>query len=354
MQEISDFIMEIENQFLVRLGTAFLIVFAFWMLSSGISFLVIKTLKVKEKNPKNIKTSSFYNPLQLFIKALGIYLAILFMKDAINLKPEYMEIITKVFRIIVILIFARGLAQAFSMKSTLVKEIKRKSKRKIDDSMLKSTLRGIRAIIYVGTAILVITQLGYNLNGLIAGAGIVGVIVTLAAQDTAKNLFGGLVIFLDKPFVVGDWIQVNKFEGTVEEITFRSTRIRSFENSVINIPNAVISDASVINWSKMEKRRYLTRLYLDINTPLEKVEILIDKIKKVLLKHEQIEDDSIIVKFEEIVDNGIEIMVLSYTDSVSYESYLKEREIINYKIMQIVREEKIKLAENSQIVHVKD
>ena len=354
MQEISNFIIEMENNILVRIGTALLIIFAFWMLSSGISFLIIKTIKIKEKSSKKIKQSSFYSPLSTFIKALGIYLAILFVKDLINIKPEIMNIITKSFQVITTIIFARGLAQAFSDNSNLAKEIKRKSKKEVDDTMLKTALKVVRAIVYIGAAILIITELGFNLNGLIAGVGVGGIIITLAAQDTAKNLFAGLVIFLDKPFKVGDWIEVNNYEGTVEEITFRSTRIKTFENSVVNIPNSVISDASVTNWSKMEKRRYRTKLYLDLNTPLEKVETLIEKIRKVLLVHEQIDDDSIIVKFEEIVDNGIEVMISSFTNSVDFESYLEERQRINYKIMQIVREEKIKLADNSQIVHIKN
>lgn len=92
----------------------------------------------------------------------------------------------------------------------------------------------IRAIIYVIAAFIVLSILGINLNGLIAGLGISGLIVTLAAQDTAKNLFGGLVIFIDKPFKVGDWIQMDNFEGTIEDITFRTTRIRTFENSLLN------------------------------------------------------------------------------------------------------------------------
>ena len=354
MQEISNFIIEMENNILVRVGTALLIIFAFWMLSSGISFLIIKTIKIKEKSSKKIKQSSFYSPLSTFIKTLGIYLAILFVKDLINIKPEIMNIITKSFQVITTIIFARGLAQAYSDNSNLAKEIKRKSKKEIDDTMLKTAFKVVRAIVYIGATMLIITELGFNLNGLIAGVGIGGIIITLAAQDTAKNLFAGLVIFLDKPFKVGDWIEVSNYEGTVEEITFRSTRIKTFENSVVNIPNSVISDASVINWSKMEKRRYKTELYLDLNTPIEKVETLIEKIRKVLLGNETIDDNSILVKFEEIVDNGIEVMVYTFTNSVDFESYLEERQRINYKIMQIIKEEKIKLADNSQIVHIKN
>ena len=219
--------------------------------------------------------------------------------------------------------------------------------------MIDFLLKIARAIIYVVATFIVIMLLGINLNALIAGLGIGGVIITLAAQDTAKNLFGGLVIFLDKPFTVGDWIEMSPFEGTVEDITFRSTRIRTFENSVVNIPNSIISESSVINWSKMEKRRYKTNLCIQLDTPLEKLEKLQARIREMLQEKEGIYDESIIVKFDEIKDNGINILVCSYTDSVDYLSYLAEKENINCKIMKIIREENIELAYDTKTVYVK-
>ena len=138
-------------------------------------------------------------------------------------------------------------------------------------------------------------MLGINLNGLVAGLGLGSVVITLAAQDTAKNIFGGLVIFLDKPFIVGDWIEVQDYEGTVEDITFRSTRVRTFENSLVNIPNAVISNESIINWSRMERRRNKVNLCLELDTPLEKVQIIQDRIKEMLKQHDDVIDETIIV-----------------------------------------------------------
>lgn len=191
------------------------------------------------------------------------------------------------------------------------------------------------------------------MNGLVAGLGIGGVIVTLAAQDTAKNLFGGLVIFLDKPFIVGDWIEMEPYEGTVEDITFRSTRVRTFENSIVNIPNSIISNSSIINWSKMEKRRYRTNLCIEIDTPLEKIEKFQERVKEMLQSRDTVYDESIIVKFDEITDNGINILVCSYTDSVDYPSYLTERENINRKIMKILKEENIELAYDTKTVYMR-
>ena len=136
-------------------------------------------------------------------------------------------------------------------------------------------------------------------------------------------------------------------------MTFRSTRIRTFENSVVNIPNSIISNSSIINWSKMESRRYRFTLNISIDTPLEKLEIVQKRIATMLKKHDNIIDDSIIVKFDSIGTNSINLLICSYTDSVDYTSYLEEKEKINYKIIQILNEENVQFAYNTEMVFVK-
>lgn len=325
---------------LIALG----IVIFFRIFSSSISYIIIRMFKFKEKNKNKIKESAFYNPLRIFFVLLGIYLGIVFLKEPLNINDEIMLVATKIFKVISVIAFARGLAKSFASNSKVAKQMKKRLNRNnVEDSMFDFILKLIRGIIYIIAGFIVITLLGINLNGLVAGLGAGGVIITLAAQDTAKNLFGGIVIFIDKPFIVGDWIQLDKHEGTVEDITFRSTRIRTFENSVVNIPNSVISGGAVINWSKMEKRRYKTILSVEVNTSIEQLEGFKQKIKEMLKSREAIDDDSIIVKFDEITSTGLKILISSYTNSVDYASYLTEKENINYKIMKILKEENIKL-----------
>lgn len=147
---------------------------------------------------------------------------------------------------------------------------------------------------------------------------------------------------------------MSPYEGTVGDITFRSTRVRTFENSVVNIPNSIISNSSIINWSKMEKRRYKTHLCIQIDTPLEKLERFMTRVREMLQEREAIYDESIIVKFDEISDNGLNILISSYTESVDYTSYLADRQNINSKIMRILREENIELAYDTKTVYVKN
>ena len=284
---------------------------------------------------------------------LGIYLAIMYLRRPLYLNDWIIFATNKIFRISIICLSANAIANSLTINNRFMNHIKEKMNPEVEDSMFRFILKAVRGIIYIIAGFLCITELGYDLNGLVAGLGIGSVVITLAAQDTAKNLFGGLVIFMDKPFVVGDWIQIDKYEGTVEDITFRSTRVRTFENSVVNIPNSVLANESIINWSRMEKRRNKVNLCLDLNTPLEKVEKVQNRIKSMLIERDKIIDDTIIVRFDNITDNGINLLVCTYTDSVDYTSFLQEKEKINFKIMQILKEENVELAYDNKTVFVK-
>ena len=353
IREFAETIKGIQMSQVIDIGIAILIYILFRCLSRSLAYFTVKIFKPKTKNKKAIKNNAFYTPLKVFYVVLGIYLALLFIRKPLNTGVWINSKIDELFKIAIIILSANGIANSLTTNSSLVNRLKDKMNPEVEDSMLRFILKAIRVIIYIIAGFIIITDLGVNLNGLVAGLGLGSVVITLAAQDTAKNLFGGLVIFLDKPFVVGDWIEVEKYEGTVEDITFRSTRVRTFENSVVNIPNSVIASDSIINWSRMEKRRNKVNLCLELDTPIEKVQIVQKRIKEMLIQHDDVIDDSVMVRFDNITDNGINILVCSYTNSVSYASFLEEKEKINFKIMQILREENVELAYDTKTVFVK-
>lgn len=354
MEQILEFCERLTSVQLLDIVIAIGIIIVCKLLSSPLSYIIIRIFKIKSKKSKDIKESAFFKPLKLFFVILGVYLAVVFLKTPLQIDSYVMNVVTKIFKIISVIEFSQGLANSFTSNSTLARKMQKSLDEKVDDAMFDFVLKIIRIVIYIIAIFLVLSILEINLTGLVAGVGLSGVIITLAAQDTAKNLFGGLVIFLDKPFIVGDWIQMGTYEGTIEDITFRTTRVRTFENALVNIPNAIIADASVTNWSKMEKRRYKTNLCVELDTPLEKLQILKTRIENMLQERESVYDESIIVKFDKIEDNGINVLIYTYTNSVNYPSYLSEVEDINMKIIKILREEKIELAYDTKTVHVKN
>ena len=354
MEQLVEFWNRLTSIQVVDIIIAIGIIVFFRIFSGTFSYMIIRVFKIKSKKAKEIKESAFFKPLKIFFIILGIYLAIVFLRVPLQINEQVMDIVTKTFKIISVIEFAVGLANSFTSKTILGKKLRKSLSDKMDDTVFEFVLKITRVLIYIIAIFLVLAILEINLTGLVAGLGLGGVIVTLAAQDTAKNLFGGLVIFIDKPFVVGDWIQMDNYEGTIEDITFRTTRIRTFENALVNIPNAIIADASVTNWIKMEKRRYKTNLCVELDTPLEKLDLLKTRIEKMLQERESVYDDSIIVRFDQITDNGINILIYTYTNSVDYASYLKEVEDINVKIMKILNEENIELAYDTKTVYVKN
>lgn len=354
MEQFNEFLNNLTSLEILDIVIAVGIIVFFRILSSTMAYAIIRIFTLKSKRAKDIKQSAFYSPLKVFFIILGVYLAVLFLKRPLNLSSQIMHYVTVGFKILSVIAFAIGLAKSFTTKSSLIHKIRKQSKKEIDDTTLEFILKIVRAVIYIITVFIVLALLKIDLTGLIAGLGIGGLILTLAAQDTAKNLFGGLVIFLDKPFNVGDWIQMDSYEGTIEDITFRTTRIRTFENSILNVPNSKIADSAVINWSKMEQRRYKINLRIELGTPVEKLQKLQQRVEKMLHDRESILDDSTIVRFDNMTEEGINMLIYTYTDSVGYDSYLEECEDINYKLMKILEEENIKVAYDTQNIYVRN
>ena len=256
-------------------------------------------------------------------------------------------------KILLILFVAKAFGEGFDEKNKVFVKIRDKSNRDIDKSTMNAILRITKIAIYVLAGFMVISELGYNISGFITGLGLSSVVITLAAQDTAKSLIGGLAIFLDKPFKVGDYIKVDQYEGTVEEIRFRTTSIRTLENTVLHVANSEMSVSAIINYSEMEKRRYYSKLVLEFGTSLKKVESVKNKINSMLIQMDEIEKETIMINFQEISDNGMDLVVVAYINRTNYAEYLDIKEEINYRIMEILENERVEMAYNTQTMYLK-
>lgn len=268
-----------------------------------------------------------------------------------------MEIVVTLIRIILIFIIAKILVHILTSKSSWVRKMQEKinieTGKKTNKNNSEFLAKITKTIIYVIAVFLIIQELGFDLGGLVTGLGLGGVIITLAAQDTAKNLFGGVVIFLDKPFKVGDYIEAGTYSGTVEDITFRSTAIRTVDDSLLHIPNSEMSSVAITNWNEINRRRYITNLVITLETPLEKIVKIKQEIIDMLSSKNDIYQDTIRVNFENILDNGIQLVVIAYTNITNFGEYLGLKEELNYEIMKILENNNVELAYNTQTIYVK-
>ena len=346
-------ISELNGEVVIQIIIAIGVIFVFRILSSVVSSIIIKMLGTKENEKVNVKNNPFYLPLRTIFTFIGIYIALNIIKNATIISTDIQAILDKGIKILLILFVAKAFGEGLDEKNRVFVKIRDKSNRDIDKSTMNAILRITKIAINVLAGFMVISELGYNISGFITGLGLSSVVITLAAQDTAKSLIGGFAIFLDKPFKVGDYIKVDQYEGTVEEIRFRTTSIRTLENTVLHIANSEMSVSAIINYSEMEKRRYYAKLVLEFGTSLTKIEIVKNKIHRMLIQMDEIEKDTIMINFQEISDNGMDLVVIAYINRTNYAEYLDIKEEINYRVLQILESEKVELAYNTQTLYLK-
>lgn len=202
----------------------------------------------------------------------------------------------------------------------------------------------IRIVVVMLSISIIAEEWGFNVNGFVAGLGLGGLAFALAAKDTVSNLFGGIVIITEKPFTIGDWIKTPSVEGVVEDITFRSTKVRTFAQAVVTVPNATLSNEPIINWAKMGKRQIAFHLNLNYNTPKEKLETVVSRIKKMLTEHEEIHNETILVNFDGFYESSLNIYLYFFTNTTVFADYLDVKENINFEIMDILEEEGVEFA----------
>lgn len=334
---------------ILNLTIAIIIAIVFKIFSSVLAYIIIKMFNLRIKDKKKIKRNGFYKPIKIFFVLLGIYIGF----KVLEIPENIFSNITKIFKICTIFLIAKGSANLFNSDSETFEKVKEKLNFKGTDTAVNFLSKIIKTIIYIIAGFIITKELGYDLNGLATGLGIGSVVVALAAQELAKNIIGGFSIIIDRPFEIGDYIETTTCVGTVEDITFRSTRIRDINNQIIVVPNSIVADSSLINATKREKRRYELRLTLELNTSLEKVHELSNTLKELLNSHTSILKDSILVYFDTISNNGIDLQIISYTSIIDYKDFLEFKEQLNYEILATVEKQQIELAYPSQTVYLK-
>jgi len=196
---------------------------------------------------------------------------------------------------------------------------------------------------------------GINVTALVASLGIGGLAFALAAKDAASNLFGSFSLLADKSIRIGEWIKVNGVEGTVEDIGMRTTKIRSFGKSLITVPNQIVANNPIENFSRRGVRRIKMRIGLTYATPSDKVINIVKEIKYMLHNHEKIsQKETLLVNFESFGDSALNIFIYTFTSTANWEKYLDIREDIHVKIMKIVEDNGSSFAFPSQSLYIEE
>ena len=222
----------------------------------------------------------------------------------------------------------------------------------MDEQLTLAVKQVTKALIVIFAFATVMDQWDYNIGGVVAGLGIGGLAVALAAQDSLANLFGYFVILADEPFEIGEYIILGDVAGTVESLGFRSTRVRVLDQSLVSIPNKTVMNANITNWSRLAQRRLNMTLGITYESSSDDVLRVVQGIRKMLQEHDLIQPDSVVVQFVEFASSSLDLMIICFVNTPAWGDFQAAKQDINLKIMDILEENGVSVAFPSRTVYV--
>ena len=345
INELVQWIQSIELSQIINVIIAIVGIVLTIVISPLISYVITKIFEWK-KPKKEIKNGVLYNTIKLLLVASGIYLS----TRLIGFNDELSNFINKIYRIAIIWIIAKLVSDIISNKKIFSAKLKDKA----NDPMINIINKTIKIVIYILAAYLTLKEFNYDLGGILTGLGLSTAIIALAAQDTVKDVFSGLSIFWDRPFAIGDWVEIGDVSGTVQSITFRSTKLRTTEDTIVTLKNSSISSEKIVNWGVINKRLYKANLKLPLETEEVTVEKVINRIRFILKYNKDIIKDSVSVHFNEIKDDGINVYIYLETTITAYGDYLDFCNKLNLTILNIIETQGIQLAYPGQNIYIKE
>lgn len=310
-------------------------------------------LYLSRKAPVDIVTNvllAFEKPLRLFFVFLGIYASLVYL----SLPESIDDNLSVILRSLIIIHIAAGLYNLSASNSLLFTKIGNKLNLSEDDILIPFLSKLVRVAIIVMMLSVVASEWNYNVSGFVAGLGLGGLAFALAAQDTLSNFFGGVIIITDKPFTIGDWIRTPSAEGFVEDINFRSTKIRTFADTIVVIPNKTVAHESIENMSKMRKRLVSYNLGVMYATSTNQMERCVQRIEDLLRKSNSVDQELIIVNFTEFNDSSLDILIYYFTKPTGWVEHLKVKESLNISVMKILEEEGVSVAFPTRSIYMEN
>ncbi len=324
--------------FLIRIVTSLVIVLVGILFRKILIKWIIKLLHKFTKKTKNdlgdILLTTLEKPARVFVLGFSIWLALGILALPIGIQA----IVNRLFRTFFIIVLFYFFYKAADYVAIIFENFLHKSEKKISPVLIGLFRNSLKIVVVVIEVFMIIKEWGFDVTGLITGLGIGGLAISLAAKDAASNLIGSVTIMSDRTYDIGDWIQTNTVEGFVEAIGFRSTKIRTFANALTSVPNSIMSNEPITNWTKMGKRRVSFNLNIPLDTPSDKINDLLARIRELLENHQDVNQEYIVVQLSGFEDASLQLVIYYFTKTTAYLNYLEVTEDINIKLIKIFEE----------------
>ena len=332
-----------------RAMCALLILLAAWLVRRWLNKKGIPPLLARKWHfiGTPILLRSFALPIQRMCTTVGVYLAAASLPWAI---PGVAKLLLVCFRLDMTLLACEGLYAASDLADLLLASCGPEIR---SNKTLRSLLDTTYKVLVIVLCVAALAQeVGFPIGSIVAGAGLVGLTISLAAQESAGNLFSGIVILLDKPFSVGDWITVGDVEGEVIDINFRSTRIRSLDKTINVVTNSKICSSTVQNAALRTMRPYKFNLGVTYGTTRPQLERLMKDLQAMLDASPYTNKGTNIVQLANFGDSSINILVSAYLLTNVYAEFLQMQNDLNLNIMDIMQADGVDFAFPSTSVYI--
>ncbi|WP_120498033.1 mechanosensitive ion channel family protein [Kiloniella sp. EL199] len=361
MEDLSTFweiTLEVWNQgvFGVSIGhiiTSIAIFFAFLVIRGLFSRLVISRLKALTRRTKNSVDDHALEALEGPIRMIPIALGVFFSLDYLNLGGEAAVLGNNLVRSLIAYTLFYAVYKLIDPLDFLLHRFTTV----LTSIMVDWIIKALKICVVLLGAASILELWGINVGAIIAGLGLFGVAVALGAQDLFKNLIAGILIIAEKRFSRGDWVRIEGIvEGTVEDIGFRSTRIRRFDKAPVYVPNAKLADNAVINFSKMTNRRIYWKIGVEYDTTSEQLRKIVQEIKDHLYVTEAFETDdaraTTLVNVDSFNSSSIDIMIYCFTKTTNWGDWMNIKEDFALKLKEIVEGNDSAFAFPTSTLHV--
>lgn len=211
--------------------------------------------------------------------------------------------------------------------------------------------KSLKVFVIIVATLVTLSNIGVNVTAAIASLSVGGLALGLAAQDTVANVFGAVSVFLDKPFRIGDRIQLDGVDGTVESIGIRSTRVRNLDGHLITVPNKTMGNATIINVTRRPNIKTIMDIGVTYDTSMEKLNRAIELLNKICKEHPKTAD--VIIGFNQFASSSLNIRVIHWYNSTDYREYLGGIQELNLKIKEQFDAEDISFAFPTQTLYLK-
>ena len=284
-----------------------------------------------------ILTEAYLEPTTLLLRTFLGYAALHALPVQFAEKFPVYSVLALFFRLCVIFFIGYGAWRAAPMCRLLLRSAENHLDLATNKTMGRFFENIYKVLVVVFAGIAALDQLGVPVTGLLTGAGVAGLAISLAAQSTLSSLIAGITLVLEHPFGIGDYIILSSVEGTVEDISFRSTRIRNADNVVITIENSKVCAEYIQNANQRTSRLWQFTLGLTYDTTEEQIQRVTQDLTQLLQDQPTVQPNGVTVTLDKFNDYSIDILVRVYLTTLPYADYLKERHRLNLLIMQTVK-----------------